>query len=212
MDIFKKIDFCKVGAVYIREVFMKLYHYAPKENTVFKNGLLSVSKLDESDLLKKYTHVHRANSQNRDDIMAWLENTFKGRSRSVSCLTEPIQWQGNDIVLTKIVNHSILLSFNLEELIKDGLVESVWCKNGSDPEGCNERLYQVKPEEIDFSPLPWENVDASKELLYAVIRHYLIVLKEGYIPSQYITLEKDNPNKSIYKQFKSSIRKIFSKK
>ena len=167
---------------------MKLYHYAPKENTLLKDGLLSISKVQKSYSLKAY--AHRAGSENRSDIIAWLDKTFVGRSRAISCLTEPIKWQGNDEVLKKIVDGTVLFSFDLEELIEAGLVESIWCKNGSDADGYNEKFYQVTPEEIDFSPLSWEKVDVAKGLLYAVIRHYLVVLKNGYIPPEFLTLEK----------------------
>ena len=167
---------------------MKLYHYAPKENTLLKDGLLSISKVEKSYSLKAY--AHRAGSENRSDIIAWLDKTFDGRSRAISCLTEQIKWQGNDEVLKKIVDGTVLFSFDLEELIKAGLVESIWCKNGSDPDGYNEKFYQVTPEEIDFSPLSWEKVDVSKGLLYAVVRHYMIVLKNGCIPPEFLTLEK----------------------
>ncbi len=112
--------------------------------------------------------------------MAWLDKTFAGRSRAISCLTEPIKWQGNDTVLKAIVERSALFSFELDDLLKAGLVESIWCKNGSDAGGYNEKFFEVKPEEIDLSPLTWEKVDAAKDLLYAVVRHYLIVLKDGY--------------------------------
>ena len=78
---------------------------------------------------------------------------------------------------------------DLTNLIKDGLVESIWCKNGSDEKGCNEIFYQVKADEIDFSALDWHKVDVKKGLLYAVIRHYMIVLKNGIIPPKYITKE-----------------------
>lgn len=164
---------------------MRLYHYAPKENTVLKDGLLSISKGVRD--LKAY--AHRAGSDNRDDIMAWLDKTFYGRSRAISCLTEPIKWHGNDAVLKTIVDRSTLFSFELDDLIHDGIVEAIWCKNGSDAGGYNEQFYQVKPEEIDLSPLSWEKVDAAKDLLYAVIRHYLIVFKDGYIPPQYLREE-----------------------
>lgn len=164
---------------------MKLYHYAPKENTVKANGLLSISKGSRD--LRAY--AHRAGSENRDEIMAWLDKTFVGRSRAISCLTEPIKWQGNDAVLKAIVDRSALFSFELNDLIKAGLIESIWCKNGSDAGGYNEKFFEVKPEEIDLSPLTWEKVDAAKDLLYAVVRHYLIVLKDGYIPPQYLTSE-----------------------
>ena len=72
---------------------MKLYHYAPKENTALKDGLLSVSKIPAR--LKVY--AKRAGTENPKEIIAWLEKTFLGRSRAVSCLTEPIKWQGNDV-------------------------------------------------------------------------------------------------------------------
>lgn len=164
---------------------MKLYHYAPKVNTVKEQGLLSISKGPRD--LRAY--AHRAGSENRDDIMAWLDKTFAGRSRAISCLTEPIKWQGNDAVLKAIVERSALFSFELDDLIKAGIVEAIWCKNGSDAGGYNEKFYRVKPEDIGVSPLTWEKVDAAKDLLYAVVRHYLIVLKDGYIPPEFLTLE-----------------------
>ena len=166
---------------------MRLYHYAPKVNTVKEKGLLSISKGPRD--LRAY--AHRAGSENRDEIMAWLDKTFDGRSRAISCLTEPIKWQGNDAVLKAIVDRSALFSFELDDLIKAGLVESIWCKNGSDAGGYNEKFFEVKPEEIDLSPLTWEKVDAAKDLLYAVVRHYLIVLKDGYIPPQYLREEQN---------------------
>lgn len=164
---------------------MRLYHYAPKVNTIKEKGLLSISKGPRD--LRAY--AHRAGSENRDEIMAWLDKTFAGRSRAISCLTEPIKWQGNDTVLKAIVDRSALFSFELDDLIKVGLLESIWCKNGSDAGGYNEKFFEVKPEEIDLSPLTWEKVDAAKDLLYAVVRHYLIVLKDGYIPPEFLTLE-----------------------
>ena len=164
---------------------MKLYHYARKENTIMKDGLLSISKVDRP--LRSY--AHRAGSENKEDILKWLDSTFYGRSRAISCLTEQIKWQGNDPILKKLVDGSELFSFELNDLIKDGLVESIWCKNGSDAGGYNEKFYQVQPEEIDLSPLTWEKVDAAKDLLYAVVRHYLIVLKDGCIPAEYLRQE-----------------------
>ncbi len=164
---------------------MRLYHYAPKENTIMERGLLSISKAPRD--LRAY--AHRAGTENRDEIMMWLDKTFAGRSRAISCLTEPIKWQGNDAVLKAIVDRSALFSFELEDLLKAELVESIWCKSGSDAGGYNENFYQVQPKEIDLSPLTWEKVDAAKDLLYAVVRHYLIVLKDGVIPPELLTLE-----------------------
>lgn len=165
---------------------MKLYHYAPKENTILKDGLLSISYSVGN--LKAY--AERANSDNCADILNWLESTFKGRSRSISGLTEPIHWQKNDPVLKQIVDQSDLFSFDLNELIKDGLVESIWLKTKSKAHGKNEKFIKISFDEIDFSPLPWKKVNASKGLLFGVIPHYLIVLKEGKIPPKY--LHKEN--------------------
>ena len=76
---------------------MKLYHYAPKENTVMRDGLFSISKIDRN--LRPY--AHRAGSENKEDILKWMDSTFYGRSRAISCLTEQIKWQGNDPILKK---------------------------------------------------------------------------------------------------------------
>ena len=72
----------------------------------------------------------------------------------------------------------------------DGVVEEIYCKDGSDAGGYNEKFFKVSPKEIDCSPLTWEKVDAKKDLLYAVVRHYLLVLKDGYIAPKYLTEEK----------------------
>lgn len=175
-----------IFALFAAKGKIKLYHYAPKRNTILKNGLLSVSKGVGN--LKAYTE--RAHSNKRKDILNWLESTFRGRSRAVSCLTEPIHWQGNDPVLKQIVDQSDLFSFDLNELIKDGLVESVWLKLGSKAHGKKEKFIKISPDEINFSPLPWEKVNAAKGLIFGVIPHYLIVLKEGKIPTKY--LHKEN--------------------
>lgn len=164
---------------------MRLYHYAPIDNTVLSDGVLSISCIQKD--LRAY--AHRAGSNNREEILAWLDKTFDGRSRAISCLTEPIKWQNNDSVLKRIVENSALFSFDLSELVKDNLVEAIWCKNGSAAGGYNEKFFQVSPEEIDFSPLKWERVDAAKDMLYAVIRHYLVVMKNGVIPPKYLTRE-----------------------
>ena len=101
---------------------MRLYHYAPKENSIMEKGLLFISKGPRD--LKAY--AHRAGSDKKEDILAWLDKTFEGRSRAISCLTEPIKRQGNDEVLKKIVDGSQLFSFELNELIllvlKDGYI------------------------------------------------------------------------------------------
>lgn len=164
---------------------MKLYHYAPRENTLLSDGLLSPAK-SKKDLSG---YAPRAGSSDKKIILQWLDTTFPGRSRSVSCLTELIKWQGNDPVLKKIVDNSVLFSFEWEDLVNSGEVEAVWCKNGSQAHGWGEVFYQVGIDEIDTTPLAWEKCNVEKGLLYAVIRHYLIVLKNGVIPPKYLHLE-----------------------
>lgn len=165
---------------------MKLYHYAPLINTVLSEGLLSVSK-SKKDLS---CYAHRAGSEKREEIFAWLNKTFPGRSKSVSCLTEPIKWQGNDSFLKAFVDKSVLFSFELDDLIRDGVVEAIYCKSSSDAGGYNEIFQLVQPEDISLLPLAWEKCNKQKGLLFGVIRHYLLVLKNGLIPPEYITLEK----------------------
>lgn len=164
---------------------MKLYHYAPLNNTVLSDGLLSTAR-SKNDLS---CYAQRAGSEDKAKILHWLDETFPGRSRSVSCLTEPIKWQGNDPVLKKIIDHSTLFSFKLDDLVRDGLVEAIWRKNGSEADGFAEVFNRVSVNEIKYEPLPWEKCSAKKGLLYAVIPHYLLVLKDGVIPPQYLYLE-----------------------
>lgn len=165
---------------------MRLYHYAPKENTVLQEGIKSISKIDSN----LHSYVKRVGSDKKEDIINWLEKTFKGRSRAISCLTEPIVWQGHDRVLKAFVDKSILYSFELEDLIKAGLVESIWCKDSSEASGINEHFYQVSKDEIDMSPLPWQKCDSSKGLIFGVIKHYMLVLKDGVIPAEFIREER----------------------
>ena len=60
---------------------MRLYHYAPIENTVLSDGLLSISCIQKD--LRAY--AHRAGSDDKEEILEWLDKTFDGRSRALSC-------------------------------------------------------------------------------------------------------------------------------
>lgn len=164
---------------------MKLYHYAPKGNTVLQDGILCAMKAPQD--LKHY--ADRAGTKDKEGIRKWLESTFEGRSRSVSVLTDPVKWEGNDPNLKKWADLD-LFSFELDDLISNGVVEAIWCKDGSDSHGKNEKIFKVQPEDIDCSPLPWKKVCFEKGLFFAVIRHYFLVLKDGYIPPEYLTKER----------------------
>lgn len=164
---------------------LKMYHYAKQGNTILQDGLFGIKKSGRS--LRPY--AHRAGTDEPEKIYKWLDNTFEGRSNSVSCLTEKIVWQGNDKILKTIVDNSELFSFDLERLIKDGIVTAIWCKDGSDAGGYNEKFKKVELNEVDCSPLAWEKCDSSKDLLFAVVRHYMLVLKDGFIPAKYMQKE-----------------------
>ena len=165
---------------------MKLYHYVPKRNDVLKRGVLSVSQIHE-ELLK---YGKRLGTDDPIEISAWLEKTFLGRSRAVSVLTEPVEWQGNDAMLKEWVNQKELIEIDFDGLLKDGLIESIWCKDGSKADGTDEKIFQVTSDKIDFSPLLWYLCTKEKELFFSVIRHYFLVMKDGVIPPQYVKLVK----------------------
>ncbi len=161
---------------------MKLYHYAPKDNTILEDGFLSIAKSSKN--LEAY--AKRANSKNKDDIIKWLDNSFYGRSRTISCLTETIKWQNNDKMLKNFIDRTELFSFELEDLINNNMVEKIYCKTGSLSSGIYENFYEVDITQIDCSQLNWSKCNYSKGLFFGVIRHYLIVLKDGVIPSKLI--------------------------
>ena len=193
---------------------MRLYHYAPKTNTILQNGLYSYAK---------HPHLQRsyavpAKSDKKKDIIAWMENNiFPGRSKAISCLTEPMQWRNNDPVLKKIVKSSTLFSFELDDLLKAGLVEAIWCRDDLACKGHKyvidkhaQYFYEVKPEEIDTSPLTWGKVDPSKKLMYGAVRHYMVVMKKGIIPPEYLRPEKNNLG--FFYNLLQSVKKLFTHK
>ena len=161
---------------------MKLYHYAPLKNTCLEKGLLSVSLLPEC--LMHY--AQRAHSEDLADIVKWLDSTFKGRSRSVSCFTEPLKLNGEIVT-----NGCHLFSFDIDALVKDGLIESVYQKIKSGNGGRTTEVFRkIKPNQIDYTPLDFSPYTTEHELTHTFFRHYMVVLKNGFIPPKYLTLEK----------------------
>lgn len=164
----------------------RLYTYVSKENTVKKDGLLSPLKC--SGALEKY--YKRAGTNKEEDVLFWLEKSFCGRSRSISCLTEPVHWKGNDSMLREFVESRTLFSYDLDDLLKDGLIEKIFCKTGSAANGFDEKFYEVSESDMDFSSLAWDKCCKEKGLFFAVIRHYMLVLKDGFIPPKYLKEEQ----------------------
>jgi len=161
---------------------MKLYHYIPKGNEALTKGIYSVSQLPE-ELLK---YGKRLGTDDPKKILSWMEGTFAGRSRAISVLTEPVHWQGNDPMLKEWVDKMDLMEIDFDALAKDGKIESIWCKDGSAPEGTNENIRKINANEIDCSSLPWHLCSKEKGLFFGIIRHYFLVMKDGVIPAKYI--------------------------
>ena len=161
---------------------MKLYHYVIKGSDAVIKGICSVSQLPE-ELLK---YGKRLGTDNPKKIFVWMEGTFHGRSRAISVLTEPVHWQGNDPMLKEWVDKMDLMEIDFDALAKDGKIESIWCKDGSDSEGMNENIRKINADEIDCSSLPWHLCSKEKGLFFCVIRHYFLVMKDGVIPPKYI--------------------------
>jgi len=192
---------------------MRLYHYAPKKNTILKQGLYSFSK--STGNLKSYAFF--AKTTKKKDIIAWMDKVFPGCSRSISCFTEPVKWRGNDKFLKKTVKNTVLFSFELNDLIKAGLVESIWCRDDLShkgrkyvlDDGYEQYFYKVKPEKIDTSPIPWDK--AKKNNRTGQLRHYMIVLKNGVIPPKYLRLEKSDFGGWLY-NLSLFIKRLFAHK
>ena len=91
-------------------------------------------------------------------------------------------------MLKKWLDQKDLIEIDFDALLRDDLVESVWCKSGSDASGTHETIIQIQPDEIDLSSLPWHLCSHEKGLFFGVIRHYFLVMKKGTIPSKYLKL------------------------
>ena len=155
-----------------------LYTYILKPNDVLENGIKAPVLIKEG-LLSHY--AIRAKSSAKQDIVNYLETVFQGRSRAISCLTEQIP----DLNRRKLRGFKELREcFEFpEDIIKNKeIVEAVWCvENG----------VFSQADAMDFSSLTWESVQDGDNVFFAKIRHYMLVLKQGYLPAQYIKRASD---------------------
>lgn len=181
---------------------MKVYLYTFAYDKIKTEGYKSLAMFDkDSEHCKNtlWTHRNSAKSENFDDILAYMERTFEGRLRSICVITEiaPVQDYAHPY-LNNLVHRADVLSFDLEQLIDDGLVEAIYCKDLRQTVLRNpdyENIYKIKNiDEIDLEPYDWHLCEKEeyKELSpWATIKHYMLVLTKGYIPPEYITLEVD---------------------
>lgn len=83
-----------------------------------------------------------------------------------------------------------MFSFDLSEWVNDDLIESVYRKIKSGNGGCTEAFQKVEPSEIDYTPLDFSPYQTELDLTNAFFGHYMIVLRDGFIPPEYLTPEK----------------------
>lgn len=155
-----------------------LYSYIFIPNNVLTEGLKSPALLGE-ERLRHY--AGRAGTCGKDGIVAYLETIFPGRSRAISCLTE----RAPDTGCRKIREFKRLrecFCFSEEILKNPQIVESVWRIDGDD-------VRQAVC--LDFSSPAWETVRDDDDVFFKRIRHYMLVLKNGFLPPEYIKKASD---------------------
>lgn len=182
---------------------MKVYLYTYAYDKIKEEGYKSLSMFDkDSDYYKNALLMYKssAKSKNIDDISEYLENTFNGRLRSICVITDiaPIE-EYQHPYLNWLIHHADVISFDLNQLIEDGVVENIYCKDLRQTvlvDASFENIYKINNiEEIDFTPNDWhlcENEQYKNLSPWVTIKHYFLVLKNGVIPPQYITLKIDN--------------------
>lgn len=176
---------------------MKLYHYVRKGNSVLTDGLCSFAT---SPNVNPRDYRLRCGSEDRDDIIAWMESCFSGRSRGIRFFTETIKPHDKaQFVLGEFVKNRDLFSIDIQQLADDGLVEGVYVSPSvmTSPyyaflaqKGCDELLIKLDSvRDIDFSPIDWSVCDDEQGRRFAFVRYYLIIVKGGVIPPRYICRE-----------------------
>lgn len=173
---------------------MKLYHYAPKGDTVLENGLLSFAKNPEANL--KY-YIRRSGANTFEGILKWFESCFTGRSRAIRAFTEPIKWNENSLSLKDFVEKADLFSIDVDALQKDGLLECIYfspsvanipnLKKNNNADELLIKLYGIK--DISQYPIDWSLCNDKLKHRFEFVPYYLLVIKSGAIPPKYIKLE-----------------------
>ena len=174
---------------------MKLYHYAPKGNHILEDGLISFAKSPCVDL---GYYTYRSGKKTQAEIAAWMEEFFPGYSRGIRCFTEPIQ--GTTKHLKSLLKSTELFEIDLDGLLRDGLVESIWVKRplSADDDIRAKQFAEWEaqhhdgfeqlssPEEIDYSPINWKICDDKKGWRFAFTGFHFIIVKDGVIPPRYL--------------------------
>ena len=181
---------------------MKMYAYTYQYDRIKTEGYKSLALVNQNEPSfqeRLSVHAENAHSENCADIWAYLEKTFSGRTRSVCAVTEPAPiktYKHN--YLNYLIHHADLVSFDVDKLWQDGIIEAIYCKDLRETiltEIFFENIYPIQsPAEIDRTPVDWNLCEKKPYCLrspWAAVKHYFFVLKDGIIPPEYITLETD---------------------
>ena len=170
---------------------MDLYHYIGKGNHALQDGILSFAKNPNAQL--GYYYRRTGGETTHAGIVKWMEKSFPGRSRSIRALIEPLQWteRSRHGIKELVIDACDLFKIDVSALDKDGLLEAVYVspsilgKENEYPD--DEPLYKLSGiDEIDFTPNDYSILDDEKGRRFAFLRYYLLVIKGGIIPPQYI--------------------------
>lgn len=175
---------------------MKLYHYIAKGNDAQQRGILSLAANPQADL--HYYYDRTGGAATHAEVVRWMESCFAGRSRAVRGFTEPIRWTARSIkCLKNFIDNADCFAIDITALDRDGLLEAIYVSppvlsvpNIKDGPSVDEVLQKIGGiAEIDYSPIDWSICDDELGRRFAYVRYYLIVVKDGIIPPQYISRE-----------------------
>ena len=155
----------------------KLYNYAPKDLDIQNTGLFAPTLASRESLAH---YFGRAQSKTKKDVLAYLETIFPGRSRAISFLTSPMTQKC--CFYDDFRHNRILYSITLDALQKADLIEAIYRIEGKN-------FKKISTKEILWDEkLPWEKV--GNGFFFTKIPHYMIILKNGIVPAQFIKQEK----------------------
>lgn len=175
---------------------MKLYHYITKGNSALTDGILSFANNPNANLS---FYEKRSGVKTHEGIIQWMENCFEGRSRGIRAFSEPIKWTDDSLLLKDFIDNADMFSIDLEALEKDGLIDAVYVspamsvdetatpQKGIGSSGMDEVLQKLNGiNHIDLSPVDWSVCNDEFGRRFAFVPYYVIVIKGGVIPPQYI--------------------------
>ena len=170
-----------------------LYVYIPRPNTVQRHGVYAPSNAPFEKVqhyVKRTAEYYNIDELDVDHkkIMQYLETWFRGRSRAISVLTEPIPDTASERIL-EFRNMSDCITLpSFEELKKYNIAEACYLSvdGGKDK----------KVDGPDYSPVNWKQ-DKTPQFRFKGIRHYFIVLKSGVVPAKYCTIGNDFAEESV---------------